>query len=91
MFLSSRTSKSDENDWQKLIKILEFLKGTINDVLTVEADDLYFLYWFIDATFAVHYDMKSHTGLVFTLGKGAIISCSRKQKTNSRSRTKRHR
>ena len=31
--------------------------------------------------------MKSHTGLVFTLGKGAIISCSRKQKTNSRSST----
>ena len=86
-FLSSRTSKSDENDWQKLIKILEFLKGTINDVLTLEADDLQFLYWFIDAAFAVHYDMKSHTGLVFTLGKGAIISCSRKQKTNSRSST----
>ena len=31
--------------------------------------------------------MKSHTGLVFTLGKGAIISGSTKQKTNSRSST----
>ena len=31
--------------------------------------------------------MKSHTGLIFTLGKGAIISGSTKQKTNSRSST----
>jgi hypothetical protein len=31
--------------------------------------------------------MKSHSGLVFTLGKGAIISSSRKQKVNSRSST----
>ena len=28
-------------------------------------------------------DMKSHTGVVFTLGKGAIISNSTKQKSNS--------
>ena len=31
--------------------------------------------------------MKSHSGLVFTLGKGAVISSSRKQKVNSRSLT----
>ena len=43
--------------------------------------------WYIDAAFAVHPDMKSHTGMVFTLGKGAIISGSSKQKTNSRSST----
>ena len=31
--------------------------------------------------------MKSHTGMVFTLGKGAIISSSTKQKVNARSST----
>ena len=31
--------------------------------------------------------MKSHSGLTFTLGKGAIISSSRKQKVDSRSST----
>ena len=45
------------------------------------------LYWFIDAAFAVHGDMKSHSGLMFTMGKGAILSSSKKQKTNSRSST----
>ena len=41
--------------------------------------------WYVDATFAVHPDIKSHTGAVFTLGKGAIISDSTKQKFNARS------
>ena len=86
-FLSTRTTKPDESDWLKLLKVLEFLKETIDDVLTLEADDTQILYWYIDAAFAVHPDMKSHSGLVFMLGKGAIISSSRKQKVNSRSST----
>eukprot|EP00957_Ditylum_brightwellii_P178040 13561452-Ditylum_brightwellii.AAC.1 len=45
------------------------------------------LKWFIDAAFAVHYDLKSHTGSAFTLGKGSISSDSTKQKVNSRSST----
>ena len=40
------------------------------------------LTWFIDAAFAVHADIKSHTGAVFTLGKSAITSNSTKQKVN---------
>ena len=86
-FLSTRTTKPDESDWLKLLKVLEFLKETIDDVLTSEADDTQILYWYIDAAFPVHPDMKSHSGLVFMLGKGAIISSSRKQKVNSRSST----
>ena len=81
-------SKPDESDWQKLKKILEYLKLTKDDVLTLETDDMNILYWYIDAAFAVHYDMKSHSGLIFTIGKGAMISSSRKQKINSRSSTK---
>ena len=54
----------------------------------MEADDLHILKWYLDAAFAVHPDMKSHTGSAFTLGKGAIISSSTKQKTNTRSSTK---
>ena len=32
--------------------------------------------------------MKSHTGVTMTMGKGAVISNSRKQKLNTRSSTK---
>jgi hypothetical protein len=86
-FLSSRVKEPNEGDWNKLLKVMGFLKGTIDDVLTLEADDTQTMSWYIDAAFAVHPDMKSHTGAVFTMGKGAIISDSLKQKVNSRSST----
>ena len=64
-----------------------YLLHSRDDLLTLEADDKQNLYWYIDASFAVHPDMKSHTGAIFTLGKGSIISSSTKQKVNSRSTT----
>ena len=87
-YLSTRTSKPNESDWLKLLRMMSFLKGTRDDVLTLEVSDLQVLFWYVDAAFVVHQDMKSHTGIIFTLGKGAIISGSTKQKVNSRSSTK---
>ena len=86
-FLSTRVRNPAKQDMKKLTKLLGYLKTTVNDVLTLEADDLGILYWHVDASFAVHHDMKSHTGSVFTLGKGAIASSSTKQKINARSTT----
>ena len=43
--------------------------------------------WSIDTSFAVHMDMKSHTGYCLTLGTGAPISGSQLQKINTRSST----
>jgi hypothetical protein len=38
---------------------------------------------YIDASYGVHMDKKSHTGCVITLGKGAIYSKSSTQKLNT--------
>ena len=43
--------------------------------------------WSIDASFAVHMDMKNHTGYCLTLGIGSTISGSSTQKVNTRSST----
>ena len=43
--------------------------------------------WYVDASFAVHADFKSHTGAIMTFGGGAIQSISRKQKLNTKSST----
>jgi hypothetical protein len=43
--------------------------------------------WHVDASFAVHNDKKSHTGAIMSLGGGAIISISTKQKVNTQSST----
>ena len=42
----------------------------------------------VDTSYAVHHDMRSHTGGVITLGTGAIMSKSSKQKLNTKSSTK---
>jgi hypothetical protein len=86
-FLSTRVKVPNQGDWKKLLKVLGFLFATIDDILTLEADDFQTLTWYIDSAFAVHADMKSHTGSAFTLGKGAICSDSTKQKVNTQSST----
>ena len=67
--------------------MMDFLKLIKIDVSTLEADDVQTIVWYIDASFAVYSDVKSHTGTMFTLGIGAKISSLIKQMTNSRSST----
>jgi hypothetical protein len=43
--------------------------------------------WWIDASFAVHPDMRSHTGNTMSLGKGSVYSTSKKQRINTKSST----
>ena len=57
------------------------------DKLILSADDLHIIKWFVDASFAVHPDFKSHTGGSMTYGTGMPITKSRKQKLNTWSST----
>ena len=66
---------------------MNFLKRTKEDCLTLAIDDSSNIIWSIDTAFAIHPNMKSHTGMSMTMGKGAAISLSRKQKLNTRSST----
>jgi len=68
VFLSTRCQDPNENDWNKLIRLISYLKDTIDDVLILEADNTQTVSWYVDAAFAVHKDMKSHTGAVMTMG-----------------------
>ena len=51
------------------------------------ADDEIAVTGYVDASYGVHSDGKSHTGAVITLGKGAIFAKSSKQKIVSKSST----
>ena len=66
---------------------MSYLQVTRNEMLTLKADSEYIVKWWVDASFAVHPDMRSHTGAIMTLGQGAIQSISTKQKVNTRSLT----
>jgi hypothetical protein len=86
-FLSTRVREPTQQDWSKLVKTMRFLAGTAEDVPRFEVEKMNTLHWYVDASFAVHPDMKSHTGMVMTMGKGSLLSLSTKQKVNARSST----
>ena len=87
-FLTTRVASPGRDDWKKLCKCIKYLRGSKGLVLTLEAGaGLNMAHWYVDGAFAVHRDMRSHTGVTMTLGKGAVLSGSSKQKLNTRSST----
>ncbi|MGL4352274.1 MAG: Ty1/Copia family ribonuclease HI, partial [Plesiomonas shigelloides] len=86
-FLSKRVKAPDEDDYKKLRRVMRYLRNTKEMPLTLEADGTRVLKWWVDASFAVHPDMKGHTGGMLTLGKGAVYGTSKAQKLVSRSST----
>jgi hypothetical protein len=85
IFLASKVKNPNEGDWKKLQRILNYLQSTQDDVACLSVDDTQTIKWYIDSSFAVHKEMRSHMGAVITLGQGALILDSTKQKVNARS------
>jgi hypothetical protein len=86
-FLATRVSKSTTEDQAKLQRVLEYVRGSMDEKYTIGADNLTTLRTWIDASFAVHPDMKSHTGGIMSYGRGGFGSKSTKQKVNVKSST----
>lgn len=57
----TRVKKPKEDDWKKLHCLQRYINGTRKDKLIHTADDLNVIKWYLDATFSVHHDFKSHT------------------------------
>ena len=55
----------------------------INLVLALESDGTITVNWWVDAAFAVHHGMKSHTGSIVSMLRVALYSASSKQKLNT--------
>ncbi len=86
-FLTTRVRAPDMDDYKKLARVMKYLRGTQELSLTLEADTTHVLRWWVDGSFAVHNDMKSHTGAIMSMGAGAIVGMSTKQKLNTTSST----
>ena len=63
---------------------MNYLKSTKDIPLTLEDDNSVCIRCWVDASFAVHPDMKSHSGAMMPMGQGAAISGSKKQKLNTK-------
>jgi hypothetical protein len=69
------------------MRVMKYLNDTREENLSLSTDGLRVVKWYVDASFAVHPDFKSHNGAMMTLGKGVMQSIARKQKMKVRSST----
>ena len=87
-YLGSCVTAPSEADMQCLLHVFEYLKGTLDLGLFFKPNSMQLYYW-CDAAYGVHADMKGHTGMFAALGQGnaPIVAKSTKQKLNTRSST----
>ena len=83
----TRVSKSDEDDWNKLRRVIAYAQVTIDDIKIIGADSLSGIFTWIDAAYAVTDDIKSQTGGAMSLGIGILHGKSSKQTLNVKSST----
>ena len=86
-FHTTRVQKADTDDQKKLARTIRHLISTIHLPLILKVNEHGIIEWWVDASFAVHEDMKSRSGMSMSLGVGAITSGSTKQKINTPSST----
>jgi hypothetical protein len=86
-FLCTRVAKSTQQDQTKLKRVLQYIMGSLDDEYILGADDMGKMRSWVDAAFAVHLDMKSHTGGVVSFGIGGVSCKSVKQKLVTKSST----
>jgi hypothetical protein len=86
-FLTTRFKGPDIDNWRKLCHLVDYLCSRHGLPLILVADGTGVLSWYVDASFAVHPDMKGHTGGVMTMGTGFPLDKSTKHKLNTRSST----
>ena len=86
-FLTTRVKGPNKDDWEKNLRLVQYLRNTTKMPLTLRADGTNIVKWWVDGSYDVHPDMRSQTGGTMSLGKGAIISTSIKQKMNTKSST----
>jgi hypothetical protein len=84
VFLTTRVSTPDIDDLGKLKRVMRYLRDTEDLALTLEASGDGVVRWWVDASFAVYPNMRSDTGAVLSLGKGAVYGMSSKQKIKLR-------
>jgi len=77
----------DLDDWGKLTWLVQYLRNTLKLPLILSANGSGILKWWVDAAFAVHPNMRGHSGGGLSMGTGFPIVSSTKQKLNTRSST----
>ena len=87
-FLLPRVLKATEQDRAKLDRVMRYMNANRGRGIVIEpgAEGLH-LHAYVDASFAVHESMRSHTGVTIGIGEGPVFTKSSVQKPTSMSST----
>jgi hypothetical protein len=86
-FLTTRVQNPDSDDLNKLTRVIKYLNGSRELGLVLRASEPLTIKAYIDAAYGLHQDGKSHSGLIISIGSGAVSSKSTKQKLVTKSST----
>ena len=86
-FLTQRVESCNEGDYNKFRRLMHYVHTTMDEIVTIGIEDVGLMRTFVDASYAVHDNMRSHTGGAITFGIGVFCSASEKQKLNTKSST----
>lgn len=84
-FLTKRVQSPTDEDMRKLERVIRYIRGTRDMGIIIEARVNLGVFAYVDASYGVHTDYKSHTGCVIGIGKGPVYAKSSTQKINSKS------
>jgi hypothetical protein len=84
-FLTTRVRKPGKDDWKKLQRMIRYLQGTLDLPFKLSANGTSIIKWWANGSHGVHFDMRGHNGGMASLGEGALMSTSTRQKLNTRS------
>ena len=86
-FLTTRVQSPTEDDQAKLDRGMRYITGTSTLGLNIRIEGPVRVTAFVDASFATHADMRSHTGVYITVGLGSVYCRSSKQMLMTKSST----
>jgi hypothetical protein len=86
-FLTTRVRSPDKDNWKKVVHLMRYIRGTRTMPLILSDNGSGILKWWVDASFAVHPNMRGHSGGGLSLGRSFPIVGYTRQKLNTRSST----
>jgi Reverse transcriptase (RNA-dependent DNA polymerase) len=84
-FLTKRVTAPTVQDMRKLQRAVRYIRETKDKGIVIEGDKNLSILAYVDASYGVHHDYKSHTGCVIGIGRGPVYAKSSGQKINTKS------
>ena len=84
-FMSTRVKSPTAQDMKKLLRIVKYLHQCPDLGIVLQVGDEIRVIAYIDASYGVHQDARSHSGVMITLGRGPVFAKSARQKIVTKS------